>query len=146
VLLSLGRLGRGALRRPAVLLVVLHAAGLDLSMKYVVRATSEGSDLYRVESDGTETYLGTDEMAPEDVMFARDLAWVPEEMNRLAEALEHRNAQVAVLAARVIQVAKVAGEVATRIEKCANTVAANHPAVRRKLCNYAARLRGDEGG
>jgi hypothetical protein len=45
-------------------------------------------DLFRVEDDGTETYLGCDEIAPEDVSFFRNLAWVPEEMNRLAALVD----------------------------------------------------------
>jgi len=53
-------------------------------MRYELR---EGQDdrreLYRIEEDETETLLGTDRGEPEDNSFLRDLAWVPEELNRL---------------------------------------------------------------
>lgn len=44
-------------------------------------------ELLRINDDGTEDLMGWDGLEPEDVNFLRDLAWVPEELNILAETI-----------------------------------------------------------
>lgn len=53
-----------------------------------------GEDIYRMEDNGDQTYLGTDLMEPEDAMFSRDLKWVPEELNRLAGIIQEREEEL----------------------------------------------------
>lgn len=41
--------------------------------------------LWDFKDESNPILIATDEMQPEDVSFYRDLAWVPEIMNKLAE-------------------------------------------------------------
>jgi hypothetical protein len=64
-------------------------------VRYELRDDVDGvwrkTDLVRIDDDGTKTVLGSDAMEPEDALFTRDLAWVPEELNRLAALVdEHK--------------------------------------------------------
>lgn len=109
-----------------------------------------GYALFRVDDDGSETYLGTDVMEPEDVRFTRDLAWVPDELNALAHMVELASMrcrdledQNKNLVAEAATREDVCLDVAARLEKCANTVATNFPGVKNKLLLQARRLRGE---
>lgn len=59
-------------------------------MTYELRECAENpfcEDLYRINDDGTETFLGSDCGEPEDNLFSRNWNWVLPELTRLAETI-----------------------------------------------------------
>ena len=64
-------------------------------MTYEIRQRQDDCcELYHVDNNSTETFLGADYGTPEDNSFHRDWAWVPAELNQLAAKIKELEKQL----------------------------------------------------